>query len=67
MFPMIKFLQFLFYSILLYTFMARNLCQTDSKAQHQNPISKIIYPIAIAKSTSMETLDRVYAMLGMPL
>ena len=27
-----------------FTFMVHNLCQADSKVQHQNPIQKIIYP-----------------------
>ena len=31
-------------SLLFYTFMVLNLCQTDSKAQHQNPIRNIIIP-----------------------
>ena len=31
-------------SILFCTFMVLNLCQADSKVQHQNPIQKIIIP-----------------------
>ena len=42
------------------------LCQTDSKAQHQSPILKNHHSIAVAKSNTIETLDRVFAILGKP-
>ena len=47
-------------------FMGLNLCQADSWVQHHNPNSKNHLSIAIAKSTTPETPDRVYAKLGMP-
>ena len=53
-----------FHSILLCTFIVLNLCQTDSKAQHQNPINKIIISIAVAKSNTTETPGRVYVNSG---
>ena len=43
-----------------------NLCQADSKAQHQNPIKNNHYSIAVDKSNTTETADRVYANLGKP-
>ena len=53
-------------SILFYTFMVFDLCQTDSKVQHQNPNKKNHHSTDIAKSITTETPDRVYAKLGMP-
>ena len=53
-----------FYSILFCTFIALNLCKADSKAQHQK--SRNHLSIAVAKSSTTETPDRVYAKVGMP-
>ena len=53
----------LVYSIIFCTFIALNLCQEDSKVQHQNPIKKHL-SIAIAKSSTNMMPDRVYARLG---
>ena len=59
-------IKFLICSILFFTFMAHNLCHADSKAQHQNPIQNNYPSIVTAKSSTMETSDRVYGKLGMP-
>ena len=48
-----------FYSILFCTFMTLNLCQADSKVQHQNPIKKNHLSIAVAKSSTTEMPDKV--------
>ena len=56
----------LFYSILFCTFIALNLCKADSKAQHQKSSLRNRLSIAIAKSSTTETPDRVYAKVGMP-
>ena len=55
-----------FYSILFYTFIALNLCKADSKAQHQKSSLRNHLSIAVAKSSTTETPDRVYAKVGMP-
>ena len=46
--------------------MAFNLCQADSKAEHQNPTQKNQLSIPVAKSSTTEAPDIVYAKLGMP-
>ena len=51
-------------SILFCTFMALNVCQADSKVQHQNQKNHI--SIAVGKSSTTETPDRAYANLGRP-
>ena len=56
----------LFYSILFCTFIALNLCKADSKAQHQKSSLRNHLSIAVAKSSTTETPDRVYAKVGMP-
>ena len=56
----------LFYSILFCTFIALNLCKADSKAQHQKSSLRNHLSIAVAKSSTTETPDRVYAKEGMP-
>ena len=53
---------FLFYSILFCTFIALNLCKADSKAQHQKSSLRNRLSIAVAKSSTTETPDRVYAL-----
>ena len=55
-----------FYSILFCTFIALNLCKADSKAQHQKSSLRNHLSIAVAKSSTTETPDRVYAKEGMP-
>ena len=56
----------LFYSILFCTFIALNLCKADSKAQHQKSSLRNHLSIAVAKSSTTEMPDRVYAKVGMP-
>ena len=56
----------LVYSILFCTFIALNLCKADSKAQHQKSSLRNHLSIAVAKSSTTETPDRVYAKVGMP-
>ena len=56
----------LFYSILFCTFIVLNLCKADSKAQHQKSSLRNHLSIAVAKSSTTETPDRVYAKVGMP-
>ena len=46
--------------------MVLDLCQAESKVQHQNPIKTNHLSIAVARSSTMEMPDRVYAKLGMP-
>ena len=53
-------------SILFCTFIALNLCKADSKAQHQKSSLRNHLSIAVAKSSTTETPDRVYAKVGMP-
>ena len=53
-------------SIQFCTFMALNFCQADIKAQHQKSNFKNHLSIAVAKSSTTERPDRVYAKLGMP-
>ena len=43
-----------------------NLCKADSKAQHQKSSLRNHLSIAVAKSSTTETPDRVYAKVGMP-
>ena len=52
-------------SILFCTFIALNLCKADSKAQHQKSSLRNHLSIAVAKSSTTETPDRVYAKVGM--
>ena len=42
-----------------------NLCQADSEMQHQNPIKTNHHSIAVAKSSTTEKPNRVFAKLGM--
>ena len=51
-------------TILFWTFIALNLCQKDSKVQDQNPVLKNHHSIAVDKSNTMGTLNRVYAKVG---
>ena len=61
------FLLYLYFnSILFCTFIALNLCKADSKAQHQKSSLRNHLSIAVAKSSTTETPDRVYAKEGMP-
>ena len=53
-------------SILFCTFIALNLCKADSKAQHQKSSLRNHLSIAVAKSSTTETPDRVYAKEGIP-
>ena len=62
----ILFYSILFYSILFCTFIALNLCKADSKAQHQKSSLRNHLSIAVAKSSTTETPDRVYAKEGTP-
>ena len=55
-----------FYSILFCTFIALNLCKADSKVQHQKSSLRNHLSIAVAKSSTTEMPDRVYAKEGMP-
>ena len=59
-------IRYKFYSILFCTFIALNLCKADSKAQHQKSSLRNHLSIAVAKSSTTETPDRVYAKEGMP-
>ena len=51
-------------SILFCTFIALNLCQAYSKAQHQNPIKENHLSIAVAKSSTTDTPGGAYVKLG---